>query len=144
MMISLKQCWWHYLFLFFIAFLCAPKLALIYIFYSQASPKVDYQSEKSQQDDSRAIEDQIERQDILQEGEEGEEEDEGEETVIDVTIPYFKVSLGTEVYFVKMPNFMSVETKPFDSALYEDEIEDDEVLDEEGNARLKLKVIVML
>ena len=30
--------------------------------------------------------------------------------------------------------------RPFDSELYEDEGEDDDVLDEEGRARLKLKV----
>ena len=30
--------------------------------------------------------------------------------------------------------------RPFDSNLYEDEVDEDEVLDEEGRARLKLKV----
>lgn len=70
---------------------------------------------------------------------EGEEEEE-EETRIDVTIPYCRVPLGSELYFSKLPNFLSVETKPFDSALYEDDIEEDEILDEEGRARLKLKV----
>lgn len=44
------------------------------------------------------------------------------------------------MYFSKLPNFLSVETKPFDSALYEDDVEEDEILDEEGRARLKLKV----
>ncbi|XP_073235660.1 RNA polymerase-associated protein LEO1-like [Porites lutea] len=71
--------------------------------------------------------------------EDGEEEEE-EETRIDVTIPYCRFSLGSELYFVKMPNFLSIERKPFDPALYEDEMEEDEVLDEEGRARLKLKV----
>ena len=73
--------------------------------------------------------------------EEGEEEEE-EETRIDVTIPYCRFSLGSELYFVKMPNFLSIERKPFDPALYEDEMEEDEVLDEEGRARLKLKVML--
>ncbi|CAH3130896.1 unnamed protein product [Pocillopora meandrina] len=68
------------------------------------------------------------------------EEEEEEETRIDVTIPYCQFSLGSELYFVKMPNFLSIEHKPFDPALYEDEMEEDEVLDEEGRARLKLKV----
>lgn len=68
---------------------------------------------------------------------EGEEE---EETQIDVTIPYCRFSLGSELYFVKMPNFLSIDRKPFDPAQYEDEMEEDEVLDEEGRARLKLKV----
>ena len=63
--------------------------------------------------------------------EEGEEEEE-EETRIDVTIPYCRFSLGSELYFVKMPNFLSIERKPFDPALYEDE---------EGRARLKWKVM---
>ena len=54
------------------------------------------------------------------------------ETRIDVTIPYCRFSLGSELYFVKMPNFLSIERKPFDPALYEDE---------EGRARLKWKVM---
>lgn len=73
--------------------------------------------------------------------EQGEEEE--EETRIDVTIPYSQFSLGSELYFVKMPNFLSIERKPFDPALYEDEMEEDEVLDEEGRARLKLKVRIV-
>ena len=48
--------------------------------------------------------------------------------------------MGTDIAFVKLPNFLSVETKPFDPINYEDEIEEDEVLDEEGRARLKLRV----
>ena len=75
---------------------------------------------------------------VTQEGEGVEEEE--EETRIDVTIPYCRFSLGSELYFVKMPNFLSIERKPFDPTLYEDEMEEDEVLDEEGRARLKLKV----
>ena len=50
------------------------------------------------------------------------------------------MALGKELYFVKLPNFLSVDTKPFDPALYEDEIDEDEILDEEGRTRLKLKV----
>lgn len=74
--------------------------------------------------------------------EEGEEEEE-EETRIDVTIPYCRVPLGTGLFFSKLPNFLSVETKPFDSALYEDDVEEDDILDEEGRTRLKLKVIIL-
>ncbi|OON14204.1 Leo1-like protein, partial [Opisthorchis viverrini] len=40
----------------------------------------------------------------------------------------------------RMPNFLSVETRPFDPNFYEDELDEDEVLDEEGRTRLKLKV----
>ncbi len=43
------------------------------------------------------------------------------------------------MYLVKMPNFLSVETRPFDPAFYEGELDEDEVLDEEGRTRLKLK-----
>ena len=33
--------------------------------------------------------------------------------------------------------------RPFDPELYEDEGEDDDILDEEGRARMKLKVCVV-
>jgi len=36
---------------------------------------------------------------------------------------------------VKLPNFLSVETRPFDPQTYEDEIDEEETLDEEGRAR---------
>lgn len=41
---------------------------------------------------------------------------------------------------MKLPNFLSVDTRPFDQETYEDEIDEEETLDEEGRARLKLKV----
>lgn len=44
------------------------------------------------------------------------------------------------LYFVKLPNFLSVDSRPFDQEHYEDEIDEDEYLDEEGRGRLKLKV----
>jgi RNA polymerase-associated protein LEO1 len=59
---------------------------------------------------------------------------------LDVEIPKCSANLGSELYFVKLPNFLSVEPRPFDSALYEDEIDEDEMMDEEGRTRLKLKV----
>lgn len=52
--------------------------------------------------------------------------------------------MGFELYFVKMLNFLSIEYKLFDLVLYEDEMEEDEVLDEEGRVRLKFKVMCML
>lgn len=67
-----------------------------------------------------------------------EEEDEG--LSISIELPRCNIALGKELYFIKLPNFLSVDTKPFDANLYEDEIEEDEILDEEGRARLKLKV----
>ena len=62
------------------------------------------------------------------------------ETRIEVEIPKINTSLGRNIHFVKLPNFLSVETRPFDENFYEDEIDEDEVLDEEGRTRMKLKV----
>ncbi|CAN7981325.1 unnamed protein product [Ixodes pacificus] len=73
-------------------------------------------------------------------GEEEEEEVPVPETRIDVEIPRIVTNLGSEVHFVKLPNFLSVDTRPYDPQWYEDEVDEDEVLDEEGRARLKLKV----
>ena len=55
-------------------------------------------------------------------------------------MPQLDAHLPPELYFVKLPNFLSVEPRPFDGATYMDEVEDDEMLDEEGRTRLKLKV----
>jgi hypothetical protein len=57
------------------------------------------------------------------------------ETRIDVEIPKISSDLGREIHFVKLPNFLSVETRPFDAETYEDEIDEEETLDEEGRAR---------
>jgi len=38
--------------------------------------------------------------------------------------------------------FMVWLCRPFDAATYEDEVDDDDVMDEEGRTRLKLKVSV--
>lgn len=79
-------------------------------------------------------------------GEEGDEEAAEEapppppETRIDVEVPRIHTDLGHELHFVKLPNFLSVETRPYDPETYEDEVDEDEVLDEEGRTRLKLKV----
>ena len=62
------------------------------------------------------------------------------ETRIEVEIPKINTNLGKNLHFVKLPNFLSVETRPFDEATYEDEIDEDEVQDEEGRTRMKLKV----
>ncbi|XP_018431547.1 PREDICTED: RNA polymerase-associated protein LEO1 isoform X2 [Nanorana parkeri] len=68
------------------------------------------------------------------------EEDPVPETRIEVEIPKVNTDLGNDLYFVKLPNFLSVEPRPFDPQYYEDEFEDEEMLDEEGRTRLKLKV----
>jgi RNA polymerase-associated protein LEO1 len=55
-----------------------------------------------------------------------------------------KVDLGEEgPYFIKLPNFLSIDTKPFDPETYDDEVEEDETLDDDGRTRLKLKVITI-
>lgn len=48
--------------------------------------------------------------------------------------------MGKDIHFVKLPNFLSVETRPFDQETYEDEIDEEETMDEEGRQRIKLKV----
>lgn len=44
-------------------------------------------------------------------GEEEEEEVEIPETRIEVEIPKIKTNLGRNLHFVKLPNFLSVETR---------------------------------
>lgn len=50
-------------------------------------------------------------------------------------MPKIWTELGKELHFVKLPNFLSVETRPYDPSTYEDEIDEEETLDEEGRAR---------
>lgn len=64
-----------------------------------------------------------------------DEEPELPETRIDVDMPKIWTELGKELHFVKLPNFLSVETRPYDPQTYEDEIDEEETLDEEGRAR---------
>ena len=52
--------------------------------------------------------------------------------MIALQVPKITTNLGKELYFVKLPNFLSVDCKPFDPETYEDEIEDEENPDEEG------------
>ncbi|XP_007194944.1 RNA polymerase-associated protein LEO1-like isoform X1 [Balaenoptera acutorostrata] len=69
-----------------------------------------------------------------------QEEEPISETKIEVEIPSINSDLGNELYFVKLPKFLSIEPKPFHPQYYEDEFEDEEVLDEEDRTRLKLKI----
>jgi len=63
------------------------------------------------------------------------------ETRIDVEVPKINTDLGKEIHFVKLPNFLSVESRPFDAETYEDEMDEESTQqDEEGRTRLKLKV----
>uniref|UniRef100_A0A915DWG1 Uncharacterized protein n=1 Tax=Ditylenchus dipsaci TaxID=166011 RepID=A0A915DWG1_9BILA len=69
-----------------------------------------------------------------------EQEEDTAPTQIDLEMARCRADLGEQgAFHVKFPNFLSVETKPFDPETYEDEIEDESVVDEEGRARLKLK-----
>lgn len=85
----------------------------------------------------------------LEDSEEEVERDEEEEeevpeppvSKIHVEIPKAPSDISNnDIYFVKFPNFLSVDTHPYDPSWYEDEIDEDEILDDEGKARLKLKV----
>merc|ERR1711953_1629185 len=67
-----------------------------------------------------------------------DDEQKQEETRIEVQIPKINTNLGDNIHFVRFPNFLSVEPRPFDAEYYEDEADDE--LDEEGRTRLKLKV----
>merc|ERR1719507_1312467 len=63
------------------------------------------------------------------------------ETRIDVEVPKINTDLGKEIHFVKLPNFLSMDSRPFDPDTYEDELDEDQnQQDEEGRTRLKLKV----
>ncbi|XP_053449105.1 RNA polymerase-associated protein LEO1-like [Nycticebus coucang] len=69
-----------------------------------------------------------------------EEEEPISETTIEIEIPRINSDLGNDLYFVKLPKFLSIEPKPFDPQSYEDEFEDEKILDEEDRTRLRLKV----
>uniref|UniRef100_A0A0N5ABA6 Leo1-like protein n=1 Tax=Syphacia muris TaxID=451379 RepID=A0A0N5ABA6_9BILA len=70
-----------------------------------------------------------------------EEQDVRPPTIVEVNTARIDPSFTSSgLYFVKLPNFLSVDSRPFDHEHYEDEIDEDEYLDEEGRARLKLKV----
>lgn len=70
-----------------------------------------------------------------------EEEEVEPEQIINIEMPKVNTDLGKELHFVKLPNFLSVEPRPFDPDTYEDDLlEKSETLDEEGQARVRLKV----
>lgn len=107
--------------------------------YEDDDEKEKEDEEKGDKDegggDKAADEDNVKRY-----GEDRVEDEPIPETRIDVEVPKISTNLGEEVHFVKLPNFLSVDCRPFDPEHYEDEIEDEDSLDEEGRARLKLKV----
>lgn len=42
-------------------------------------------------------------------------------------MPLVDINLGENLNLIKLPNFLSIDTRPFDRETYEDEIEDDQV-----------------
>lgn len=92
--------------------------------------------DKSDNDDKRSVDDDEEDNEKA-DGDEKEKEVEEPipERRIAVEIPKISVDLGSDLHFVKLPNFLSVETRPYDCETYEDEIDEEETLDEEGRAR---------
>uniref|UniRef100_A0A914L3T1 RNA polymerase-associated protein LEO1 n=1 Tax=Meloidogyne incognita TaxID=6306 RepID=A0A914L3T1_MELIC len=108
--------------------------------------EVEHHEEEETQEDVHSHQDEdethqvIARMDVSDDEEQEEEVDTGP-TKIDLNMARCKVDLGEEgPYFVKLPNFLSIETKPFDPETYDDEIEEDETLDDDGRTRLKLKL----
>lgn len=62
------------------------------------------------------------------------------EVIVD-EIPSNRLELGDlGPVFVRLPNFLSIEPKPFDERTYDAEMDDDDVVDMEGRSRMKLKV----
>ncbi|CAF0907614.1 unnamed protein product [Brachionus calyciflorus] len=96
---------------------------------------------ESEKDDKEQEDEEEGETNIQMHMEEEEEEEEEEPEVIDIEIPRVKTDLGKEVHFVKLPNFLSVEPKPFDPDTYEDDNPTkNDTLDEEGKTRVRLKV----
>merc|ERR1712029_1018089 len=101
----------------------------------------DVEPDKSDSDGEKADRQAMDETKESDKPEQEDDEDEAvQETRIDVEVPKISTNLGNEIHFAKLPNFLSVDCRPFDPETYEDEIEDEDSLDEEGRARLKLKV----
>lgn len=108
---------------------------------SAAKGENDVQESDREEQEAGSQQEEEERvHDIFQQFDEEEEQVPEAETRIDITIPKISVDLGKESHFVKLPNFLSVDTHPYDPSWYEDEIDEDEICDDEGRARMKLKV----
>lgn len=104
-------------------------------------------SDKSDNDDNksdRGGDDDGDNDNEKTEEKEKEVEEPIPERRIAVEIPKISVDLGSDLHFVKLPNFLSVETRPYDRETYEDEIDEEETLDEEGRARYVDKNIFIL
>uniref|UniRef100_T1L1S6 RNA polymerase-associated protein LEO1 n=1 Tax=Tetranychus urticae TaxID=32264 RepID=T1L1S6_TETUR len=121
--------------------------------------KAAEKDDESDSDDDREVTHAVYADDVLADLnlDDADDEDEGREatggdereeeppeeipiTRIEVEIPKIPTELGNDIHFFKLPNFLGVDTHPYDPSWYEDEIDEDEILDEEGRYRLKLKV----
>lgn len=137
-------------FIFILFFIIAPKENDLFgeaddISSDEDQPKTprpmsddEVDRDKSDNDDKRSgDEDEDEDDNEKADGEDKAKEIEEPipERRIAVEIPKISVDLGTDLHFVKLPNFLSVETRPYDRETYEDEIDEEETLDEEGRAR---------
>lgn len=58
----------------------------------------------------------------------------------EMDMPCVNPNLGSKKYYLKLPNFLSIGTHEYDPQCYEDEIDEDERQDQEGKAKLKLRV----
>lgn len=105
-----------------------------------SSDEEDKAKRSDDEDGDKRSRDKDEESQRERRSDEEEQEEEPQETLIEVEIPRIITDLGRNIHYVKLPNFLSVETRPYDVATYEEEIDEDDVLDEEGRARLKLKV----
>ncbi|KAI6211043.1 hypothetical protein M3Y96_00391500 [Aphelenchoides besseyi] len=122
------------------------------IFQSQVSDSDSDGQMKGQSDDEDAkMDDDGERQrmEAMQQmlndsDEEGKQLDlkfGQEPLVIEEQMPASRIELGDMgPVFVRLPNFLSIEQQPFDERTYHPEVDEDEMKDEEGRSRMKLKI----
>jgi len=100
----------------------------------------DAEKELDKKDEEKKSDDEEDGEKDERDEKREEEDEQVPETRIEVEVPKIATDLGRELHFVKLPNFLSVESRPYDQETYEDEMDEEMTQDEEGRARLKLKV----
>ncbi|CAI5447721.1 unnamed protein product [Caenorhabditis angaria] len=101
------------------------------------SPRGGRKSPKSDDEDANSL------HGIVMNTDELEEIEEKQENIVNIEANLSKIQtqFENEPYYVKLPNFLSVQTHPFDPENYEEDEDDEQVkFDEEGNTKLKLRV----
>lgn len=83
--------------------------------------------------DEELVADEVQEDDVVQEAQEELPDEE-----VEAVKPMFVQNIGTDLNYVKMPNFLSIQSKPFDAATHEAEY-DVETYDDVGRQRVKLK-----